>query len=260
MIGDSLTNASQYPNEVARLLSLPGNPEWEMLGTHRPGAAASGVMHEGYGGWTWARFNSLYAADENGIRVHCVDEKHQRSKSGSSPFVFPNEQGKPELNLSKYFEQYCNGNRPDFITIKLGINDCFSAPYKDPAALDARIDSMFKQADILIAALRKSAPYAEIGICLTTPGNSRDEAFDANYKGRYTRQGWNKIQHRLVQRQIKYFSAINDSKISIIPTELYLDITDGYPSNNAVHPNKEGYQQIGSSIYAWLKWRLASSN
>lgn len=33
---------------------------------------------------------------------------------------------------------------------------------------------------------------------------------------------------------------------------------DGYPPDNGVHPNPVGYQQIGTSIYSWLKWRLAS--
>jgi hypothetical protein len=48
IIGDSLTHASAYPNEVARLLNQPGNPGWTMLGTHKPTSAAEGVAHEGY--------------------------------------------------------------------------------------------------------------------------------------------------------------------------------------------------------------------
>lgn len=260
IIGDSLTNATLYPNEIARLLSLPGNPSWEMLGSYKPGSAAKGVAHEGYGGWTWQRFVAHYTVDEKGNRRHSVDAQGKRDRSGSSPFVYPSDDGKPELNVSKYFEKYCAGNRPDFIIIKLGINDCFSAPYENRAGLDAKIDGMFHQADILIAALRQAAPDAEIGICLTTPGNSRDEAFVANYKDRYPRQGWDIIQRYLVQRQLKYFSASKDSKLSIIPTELYLDITQGYPDNNAVHPNAKGYQQIGSAIYCWLKWKLVSSS
>ncbi|MEZ5433358.1 MAG: hypothetical protein R3F31_19790 [Verrucomicrobiales bacterium] len=43
----------------------------------------------------------------------------------------------------------------------------------------------------------------------------------------------------------------------IIPTELNLDCTAGYPENNGVHPNATGYAEIGSSIYAWLKSRFA---
>jgi lysophospholipase L1-like esterase len=37
-----------------------------------------------------------------------------------------------------------------------------------------------------------------------------------------------------------------------------LDILAGYPDNNAVHPNPDGYRQIGASFYSWLKWRLAA--
>ncbi|HEY5313110.1 MAG TPA: hypothetical protein VIK18_11350, partial [Pirellulales bacterium] len=56
IVGDSLTHASVYPNELGRLLSIPGNPTCNLLGTHHPKSATAGVGHEGYGGWTWARF------------------------------------------------------------------------------------------------------------------------------------------------------------------------------------------------------------
>jgi len=249
IVGDSLTNATLYPNEIARLLSLPGNPTWEMLGTHKTRNAAKGVIHEGYGGWTWKRFNTYYAEDESGKR-----------KNGTSPFVYPAKDGKAELNLPKYFDEHCGGHRPDFITVMLGINDCFHAPYDNQAAIDAKINGMLKEADILIAAFRKAAPNAAIGICLTTPANSRNAAFDNNYKGKYTRDGWKKIQHQLVQQQLKHFGNASDSKVSIIPTELYLDTTNGFPPENGVHPNKQGYQQIGSTIYAWIKWKLAMAS
>ena len=220
-----------------------------MLGTHKLAWAGKGVVHEGYGGWTWKRFNTYYAEDESGKR-----------RKGTSPFVYPAENGKAELNLTRYFNEHCGGHRPDFITVMLGINDCFRAPYDDPAAINAQIDGMLKEADILIAAFRKAAPNAEIGICLTTPANSRNAAFDNNYKGKYTRDGWKKIQHQLVQKQLEHFENSNDAKVSIIPTELYLDTTTGFPANNAVHPNKQGYRQIGSTIYAWIKAKLASQS
>ena len=247
IVGDSLTHATHYPNEIARLLSLPGNPTWEMLGTHKIAWAAKGVVHEGYGGWTWKRFNTYYAEDGSGKR-----------RKGISPFVYRAENGKAELNLARYFDEHCGGHRPDFITVMLGINDCFRAPYDDPAAINAQIDGMLKEADVLVAAFRKAAPNAEIGICLTTPANSRSAAFDNNYKGKYTREGWKIIQHQLVQQQLEHFENGSDAKVGIIPTELYLDTTSGFPPNNAVHPNKQGYQQIASTIYAWLKAKLAS--
>ena len=243
IVGDSLTHASVYPNEIARLLDTPENPEWRMLGTHRPSGAAARVAHEGYGGWTWAAFNSRFAADAT-------------KPGSSSPFVFPDSGGKPALNSAQYFDERCDGVRPEFIIVKLGINDCFGFNADDAQQLDTQIDGVFEQAEKLLAEFRRTAPNTEIGVCLTTPGNSRDEAFVANYKDRYPRSGWNRIQHRLVERQLSQFRGRESEQIFIIPTELNLDTIDGYPPNNAVHPNAIGYQQIGKSIFAWLKWRL----
>lgn len=245
IVGDSLTHATTYSNEIARLLSLPGNPGWRMLGTHKPSRAAKGVAHEGYGGWTWQRFVSQYEPNPDGTY-----------RKRSSPFVYPEPDGKPVLDVKRYFDQECSGQRPDFVFFLLGINDCFGANPEDPDAIDARIDSMMIQADTLLTAFRAAAPEAELGICLTTPPNCREEGFQANYKGRYHRWGWKRIQHRLVQRQIGRFGGREKERLFVVPTQLNLDPVDGYPTNNGVHPNEFGYKQIGASIYSWLKSRL----
>jgi len=245
LIGDSLTHGSVYANEIARLLSQPGNPKWTMLGTHRPAGSAAGVAHEGYGGWTWERFARRY------------DPQAPATGSGrSSPFVFPGKDGgAPQLDVARYFDEQSGGQRPDVITVMLGINDCFGLKPDDPAALEAGIDRVFAHAETLLAALRKGAPAAVIGVCLTTPPNSRQAAFEANYQDRYTRWGWKRIQHRLVQRELDQFGGREKERIFLVPTQLNLDPTGGYPDNNAVHPNAAGYRQIGASIYAWLKSR-----
>jgi lysophospholipase L1-like esterase len=213
-----------------------------MLGTHKPKSAAEGVAHEGYGGWTWQRFVSQYEPSPDGTY-----------RKRSSPFVYLADD-EPRLDVERYLTEEYGGQRPDFVIIMLGINDCFSAPPDKP---DARIDAMFEQAGILLTAVRRAAPDAQLGICLTTPPNSRDAAFEANYKGRYPRWGWKRIQHRLVRRQLEQFADQQRANTFLVPTQLNLDPIDGYPENNGVHPNAAGYQQIGASIYAWLKWRLA---
>jgi lysophospholipase L1-like esterase len=249
IVGDSLTHGTIYPNELARLLSQPGNPKWSMLGTHKPASVKPGVAHEGYGGWTWEAFASRYVAKKTA----------DMPKVNSSPFVFADEQGKPQLNPGRYFDDHFAGQRPDVITFLLGINDCFSAPANDPKKLDERIDAVFKQAEIVLAAMRKAAPQATLAVCIAPPPNVREEAFQANYKGQYPRWGWKRIQHRLVERQIKQFAGREQEQIFLVPTELNVDPIDGYPVNNGVHPNAVGYGQIAETIYAWLKWRLAPS-
>ncbi|MGB0582453.1 MAG: SGNH/GDSL hydrolase family protein [Limisphaerales bacterium] len=242
VMGDSLTHATHYPNELARLLTQPGNPKWQMIGTHRPRSAREGVRHEGYGGWSWVRFRTKFEP-----------KRPYPGKTNSSPFVYPDAKGKPQVDVARFFEEHCQGKVPDFITIMLGINDCFSAT---PDAPDGRIDLMFREAELLLKDIRRAAPEAKIGICLTTPGNSRDAAFVANYKHRYSRWGWRQIQHRLVEKQIEHFKDRTEENLFLIPTQLNLDVVDGYPANNGVHPNQVGYAQIGATIYSWLKAHL----
>lgn len=245
IVGDSLTNASRYSNELSRLMQLPGNPKLTMLGTHRPASAAEGVAHEGYGGWTWARFVNHYEP---------APDPEQRKFS--SPFVFLDSNKKPKLDVTRYINEHCDGQAPDYVVFFLGINDCFGASPDDLQAMDATIDNMFKHAETLLADFRKAAPQAHFGICLTPAANARQEGFQANYQDRYTRWGWKRIQHRLVQRQLDHVAKSDDHNLSVIPTQVNIDTVDGYPVDNAVHPNEHGYQQIGTSIYAWLKSRL----
>ena len=251
IVGDSLTHASLYPNEMARLLSEPGNPRWSMLGTHKPAAAGPGVVHEGYGGWKWADFLTKFDPKAVGVTAGPLARK------ATSPFVFANEKGKGAFDLARYFRESCNGEVPDVVTFLLGINDCFGAKVDDEVAMLKHIDVVLDHADKLLAEFHKVAPKAVLAVGLTTPPNSRESGFVANYKGAYHRWGWKRIQHRLVQRMLERLSGREGEGIFLVPTELNVDPVDGYPTNNGVHPNAVGYAQIGVSFYAWMKDWLA---
>lgn len=245
ILGDSLTNASRYPNTIGALLEEEGNPEWKMLGTYQPPSASPNVFHEGYGGWTWKRFNSQYAPEAN-----------QNGKTRTSPFLFPGEGPEPELNVDRYFKEFHGGATPDFITILLGINDCFHPDPNDPAAIETRIDEMMEQAEILLVQIQAAAPNAKIGIGLTPAPNARDGAFVENYKTRYTRAGWRRIQYRLVQRQLQDFGGREADGIYVVSTSHSVHPVYGYPEDNAVHPNDNGYHEIGVNFYSWIKAML----
>jgi len=248
IIGDSLTHATIYSNEIANLLSRPSNPKWLMLGTHRPPSSLPTVSHEGYGGWKWSDFLTKFDPKPTGVTAGPLARK------ATSPFIFPATDGKTgDFDLKRYFREHCDDQPPDVVTFLLGINDCFSA---DPLKPDAKINEVLDNADKLLAQFHKAAPKAILAVGLTTPPNSRQEAFTANYKDKYSRWGWKRIQHRLVQRMMERLSNREREGIHLVPTELNLDPIDGYPNNNGVHPNAAGYAQIGASFYSWLKSRL----
>ncbi|MBL9132310.1 MAG: SGNH/GDSL hydrolase family protein [Verrucomicrobiaceae bacterium] len=247
ILGDSLTHGTIYPNEIASLLSRPGNPKWTMLGTHKPASAKPGVAHEGYGGWKWADFLTKFDPKP------ANDTAGPPARKTTSPFLFADAAQKPVFDLPRYFREHCDSKPPDVVTFLLGINDCFSANPADP---DPKIIEVLANAEKLLAEFRKAAPKAILAVGLTTPPNSRQAAFEANYKDKYTRWGWKRIQHRLVQRMLTQLSGLESENIHLVPTQLNLDPIDGYPPNNGVHPNAVGYAQIGASFYSWLKSRL----
>ena len=247
VVGDSLTAATAYPNEIARLLSEPDNPKWTMLGTSKPASAKPGVAHEGYGGWTWATFLTKWDPQPPSVTAGPLARK------STSPFLFADSDGKGMLDLPRYFRESCNNQTPDVVTFLLGINDCFGAKPDDPTAMDKTIDAALDNADKLLAAFRAAAPKAVLAVGLTTPPNARESGFEANYKGKYHRWGWKRIQHRLVERMMERFGKRAQDNVILVPTELNLDPVGGYPDNNGVHPNAAGYAQIGASFHAWLK-------
>jgi lysophospholipase L1-like esterase len=249
-VGDSLTAAGIYPTEIARLFSLPGNPALHMLGTRHPKtpeASSLGAAHEGYGGWKWKDFLTRFSQEEP-----------KDGRVNQSPFVFPTAEPPGfRVDFKRYLTEKCDNNPPDFLTVLLGINDCFGLKAENPTAVDQGITEVLLQAEGMIAEFRKVAPKAKIGICLVPTPNDREAAFVANYKEAYPRWNWRQIQHRVVERQLKHFFDREKENLFIVPTELNIDSWNGYPETNAVHPNEAGYRQIAGSIYAWIKNELA---
>ena len=247
LVGDSLTAATIYPNELGRLLSSPGNPRWSMIGSSRPATTGPGVVHEGYGGWTWEAFLTRYGPPPEKVTAGTLARRTR------SPFLFPADGDKGNLDLPRYFEEHGEGQPPQVVTFLLGINDCFGA---DPESPDRAIDAALDRAEVLLRAFHEAAPRTLLAVGLTTPPNARESGFVANYQGKYHRWGWKRIQHRLVERMLERLGGREDEGIYLVPTELNLDPWAGYPENNGVHPNAIGYAQIAASFYAWIKGHL----
>lgn len=225
MIGDSLTQSGDCPKKISEMFKQNNDPPLYMLGSNK---LENNVAHEGYGALTW---ESMASAEQ-------------------SPFVYDG-----KIQIKKYLDEYCDGNRPDIITIMLGLNDTFYVNHKMTAELHDKIHLMLYNADRFLKALRKELPEADIGVCLTIPSSIKDESFENIYGSERTRLGWRKIQRRLLERQVQHFYNKENDHIYIVPTGLNLDVINGYGSL-AVHTNELGYDQIAQSIYAWIKSRL----
>ena len=261
MLGDRLTAASIYPQRFYNLLIANGHPQVKFLGT--TGRKNSLAKHEGYGGWAWHTF--MTKVNPTVVKPGKRTAAYHRA----SPFIFDG-----KFSLSRYLKEHHKGVVPDFITIQLGVNDVFGASDK---SIQAVVSSILANADKLIAALRKDAPNAIIGVGLVTAGARSQDAFGANYACGQTRWQYKKNQHVLNAAMLKKFAAYPDKKVFLIPTSVNLDCENNFPARkevisgifskenrstvvrqcNGVHPAAAGYHQMGETFYCWLKYQLS---
>ncbi|GMV95187.1 MAG: hypothetical protein AMXMBFR82_49650 [Candidatus Hydrogenedentota bacterium] len=256
LIGDSLTHASVYSQHLLDLCAAPGNPVLTLVGSHVPDESAPLNRHEGYGGWTAQRFATQYADPS----------KAENYRERGSPFVYLNAEGNPELDFARYCQDVNEGRFPDAITIFLGCNDTFSATDE---TIQARMNDMFAGLDLLIAAIHTVSPATRIGLIPPVPPTASQDAFGANYQNGQTRWQYKRNQHAVVRAMYARYGQGGDGAITLIPAFTNLDCERNYPAaaepwnarteqeairqNNGVHPNAEGYRQIGDSIFCWLK-------
>jgi lysophospholipase L1-like esterase len=260
-IGDSLTAASVYTQHLLDLCKTPGNPKLTLIGSYGPRGTPGENRHEGYGGWTAARFATHFTGAAR------TGNYRQRG----SPFLYKQADGKPKLDFARYCAELNGGNGPDFVTILLGCNDTFSATDE---TLEERIASMLGHYDTLLGMIHGLRKDTQIGALLLVPPAATQDAFGANYRCGQTRWQYKRNQHRVAQRMTALYGRREAQGLFLVPANVNLDCVHNYPQRtaawnaratakgtrlaNGVHPAADGYRQIGDSIYCWLKARLAA--
>ena len=257
VIGDSLTAAGIYPTRIEALMKANGHPQVKMLGLR-----GTKGRHEGYGGWRWDTFIKKTQPSQP------KPGQTFNPRMGASPFIIDG-----KFSLAGYLKKHFGGRVPDFITLQLGVNDVFGANDEN---LAERIKVILENADNLIAALRKDAPDAVIGVGLVTPGAKTQDAFGSNYACGQTRWQYKKNQHALNAAMLKKFADYPDKKVFIVPSSVNLDCENNFPArndfvsgtgdanpnkiirqSNGVHPAVAGYNQMGDTFFCWIKYHLA---
>ena len=255
MVGDSLTDATMFSARVKKLFDDEKSVKLTMIGS-RKDPKFPGVAHEGYGGWSWASF--LVMTPGEGVKK---PSKFMVRKDGGFAF-----------DLNAFLKKYGDGKVPDFITFQLGVNDIFGAT---DANRKYKVAEVLENADRLLAEFRKFAPDAIIGVGFTTPSATSQDAFGIHYKCGQTMWGFNQNQFLLNQAMAVHFAEKmkKDKKLFMIPTQVNLDRDHNFPMMeeainhgnskkiirqcNGRHPAAAGYDQMGDSVYMWLKYQLS---
>lgn len=276
MIGDSLTNGISYPPHIHKLCQMPGNPQLKMVGSyHLAGSPVKpgGPANEGYAGWKWGTFLTQWKSLPRKIgpdgKKRSDADYRMLLHYARSPFLVEKE-GKLQLDFKAYLDKYNNGKAPDFITIMLGTNDVALSSDKSFAEDCA---TAFRNMDILLAEIRKTAKDSVIGIGFPPPPSASQDGFGSMGGCGVTRWQTKKNIHRYMLALAEKIKKNNPYNVSLIPGFINLDCENNYPVKSVnvnarsqkkvlrhiqnVHPSKEGYHQIGDAFYCWLKYQLS---
>jgi lysophospholipase L1-like esterase len=236
-IGDSFTENGTYLKYIKDLYGESTYYPIQFLGTKYNSQYK--LYHEGYSGRGWDFFG-------NNI---------------GSPFVF---ETFGELDIERYLIESLEGKIPDLIVIFLGINDVGIINTQTIDSIDEGITTQifnYPRMEKLISSLVLILPEAKIGIVLAPPTNEREYSYTNSEQPDYLERKL--LHHRLNERYCGYFKEFDNENISIIPVNLSIDTyngfnePNGYDASASIHPNTYGYNQIGTSIFAWIKYQVS---
>lgn len=167
------------------------------------------------------------------------------------------------------FSQYLTANSfdtPDVVAIMLGINDVFAQ--SSDASASSLADSKLSSLDTLIASIKAVNSSIKVALMIPPPPAGQD-AFGKNYASGET--AWRHKRNIVIwaRQMIAKYSNQESNRIYLVPVNVAIDTLNNYPTetvainsrnsavvtrqSNGVHPATSGYQQIGDSLFAFLK-------
>lgn len=224
-IGDSTLNAGIA---TQRLLDLMTADVMDVTLYGSRGTTPN--VHEGRGGWSASTYltNTIYDGD-----------------SLINPFY-----NAGTFDFSYYMTQK-GYPVPDYVVIWLGINDVFS-PIND-VDCQTSINTALTNYDTIINKIKAYNTNIKIGVNITIPPNENQDAFGLSYNSGQTQWRYKRNQHMWIEQLINHFKTM--SGVYLIPMNSNIDTKNGFDisSNGGVHPNTTGYNQMGDTLYYWLK-------
>ncbi|PWU66586.1 SGNH/GDSL hydrolase family protein [Gracilibacillus dipsosauri] len=223
VIGDSTVNAGGLTQRI--LDNFADDPvTMTLLGTR--GDAPN--LHEGRGGWTVERYRTddMYDGVVN-------------------PFYNPSVM---DFDFSYYASNqgYSVVNNVMFV---LGINDTFNS-FSD-VEVDTKIDNILTSYDFLIQSIHTFDPNVRVGVSITIPPNASQDAFGNAYGNNQTQWRYKRNNAIWIERIIEHFKNKEAQNIYLVPMNHNIDTENNIA--DGVHPNTNGYNQMGDSTYFWLK-------
>lgn len=155
----------------------------------------------------------------------------------------------------------------EHVIIDLGINEAV-APTTDAQAVTAAA-TMVSHLNTMISSIHAFDATIKIGICLTIPASSSQDAFGADYQNGQTRVRYKRNNAILVDALLTAYDGRAAEAIYVVPVHTNLDTVNNMivetvavnsrnsttvvRQRNGVHPAASGYYQIADAMFNYLK-------
>lgn len=230
VIGDSTISAG-YETEYLLEKAEKDGYNLTLLGTQIPlDLNNSRNRHEGRGGWR----------SEHYAKVDVFD-------SSRNPFYNPTEEA---FDFLYYMESQMYSD-VDCVCIQLGINDVFGAE-TNIGLINSVVPKYFEYMDAMIESIHAFDPDIKVLWHLILPGSTDQKKFDAAYDMGQNAERY-KINTYLANLEIiKHAEEMEN--VYVVPTNAALNVDSmAASSHGAVHPGKEGYEQLAAQLYTYLR-------
>lgn len=230
VIGDS-TISGGYETEYLLDFAEEDNFDITLLGTQTtPYLDNPYNRHEGRGGWR---------------------AEHYLTKSGFdgliNPFYNPTDRA---FDFRYYMESQWYAD-VDCVCIQLGINDVFSA--KNDKTLDETyMPAYIENMQSIINSIHEYDPDIKVIWHLILPGSTDEQKFKNAYELSQTAARYKRNTYLANLEIIKI--AENMENVYVVPTNAVLNTgTMAASSHGAVHPGKQGYKEIATQLYSYIR-------
>ena len=218
-IGDSLSNGTSWYRTIYHLsgdiITFTGTRGWE------------NYSHEGRSGFTAMDYLNPTEYFSDGV------------SEGIQPFYDPVQ----EMFDWNYYKLY-TGKDPDVIQIFLGTNGLSDDPSETVKAIAQMVDNIRRHDEDIPIYIVNTIYWGDqdiIGSMTKTDGT-------AYLQGQFKNRSDKRIM-TLMKALAKKFK--NTDGVTLIPLALMVDSGNNYDSDDALHPNEDGYQQFAEAMYSW---------
>jgi len=145
------------------------------------------------------------------------------------------------------------------VVFELGGNDIFGLQADKPAESAYWIEKIVEDAEKLVQAWRAAAPNAKLAVLVPAQFSVFDLVYTHNYSAEFSHWRFRQNHFLYTEMLVQKFRDREHENIFVVRADAQFDPIDGYPLDNASHPNEYGAAQLASSAYTWIKSCLATS-